>query len=65
MAKKNLKLENGPWDFLGRPVVRTPPSHAGDTGSIPGRGMKIPHASEQQSQLQLCSLCALRPAYHN
>ena len=26
------------WDFLGGPVVRNPPSNAGDTGSVPGLG---------------------------
>ena len=37
-------------DFLGGPVVKNPPSNAGDMGSIPGRGTKIPHAMEQLSQ---------------
>ena len=32
-------------DFSGGPAVRTSPSHAGDAGSIPGQGVKIPHAS--------------------
>ena len=32
-------------DFPGGPPVRTSPSHAGGAGSIPGRGVKIPHAS--------------------
>ena len=36
-------------DFSGGPVVKAPPSNAGDTGSIPGRGIKIPHASGQRS----------------
>ena len=31
-------------DFPGGPVVKNPPSNAGDVGSIPGRGTKIPHA---------------------
>ena len=31
-------------DFPGGPVVKNPPSNAGDGGSIPGRGTKIPHA---------------------
>ena len=34
-------------DFLGGPTVKNPPSNAGDTGSIPGPGTKIPHALEQ------------------
>ena len=36
-------------DFSGAPVVKNLPSKAGDTGSIPGPGTKIPHphATEQ------------------
>ena len=37
------------WDFPGGPVVKNPPSNAGDAGSIPGRGTKIPHATRQLS----------------
>ena len=33
------------WDFPGDPVVKTSPSNAGGGGLIPGRGVKIPHAS--------------------
>ena len=29
----------------GRPVVNNSPSEAGNVGSIPGQGAKIPHAS--------------------
>ena len=36
-------------DFLGGPVVRNPPCKAGDTGSIPGQGTKIPHVAEELS----------------
>ena len=36
-------------DFPGGPVVKNPPSNAGDVGSIPGRGTKSPHAPEQLS----------------
>ena len=32
------------WEFPGGPVVRTRASTAGNTGSIPDRGTKIPHA---------------------
>ena len=32
------------WDLPGAPVVKNPPSKAGDSGLIPGRGVKIPHA---------------------
>ena len=31
-------------DFPGGPVVKNPPFNAGDAGSIPGQGTKIPHA---------------------
>ena len=46
-------------DFPGGPVVKNPPSNAGDTGSIPGEGTKIPHAVGQ------LSLRALEPTHHN
>ena len=36
-------------DFPGGPVVKNPPSNAGDTGLIPGQGTKIPHAMGQLS----------------
>ena len=32
-------------------MIRNSPSSAGDVGSIPGRGTKIPHASGQLSLL--------------
>ena len=35
-------------DFPSGPV-ENPPSNAGDTGSIPGQGTKIPHAAGQLS----------------
>ena len=41
------KLKTG--DFPGGPVVKNPPSNAGDAHSIPGRGTKIPHAAGQLS----------------
>ena len=37
-------------DFPCGPVVKTSPSNAGNTGSIPGWGAKIPHASWPQNQ---------------
>ena len=43
------------------PVVKHPPSNAGDVGWIPGQGTKIPHAAEQLSlsavtrELVLCN----------
>ena len=42
---KNLTLK----DFPRSPVVKNPPSNAGDTGSIPDGGTKIPHAAGQLS----------------
>lgn len=36
-------------DFPGSPVVKSPPCNGGDTGSIPGQGIKIPTAAEQPS----------------
>ena len=38
------KKVKGERDFPGVPVVRNPPSNAGDASSIPGPGAKIPHA---------------------
>ena len=34
-------------DFPGGPVVKTSPSDAEDSGSIPGQDIKIPHAVQQ------------------
>ena len=39
----------GEGDFPGSLAVKNLPSNAGDAGSIPGRGIKIPHAAEQLS----------------
>ena len=36
-------------DLPGGPIVKNPPSNAGDTGLIPGQGTKIPHAVGQLS----------------
>ena len=46
MKKKKKKKKR---DFPGGAVVKNPPVNAGDTGSSPGRGTKIPHAAEQLS----------------
>ena len=48
-ANKMENLEEMDRDFPGGPVVKNPPSNAGDTGVIPGRGTKIPHAVGQLS----------------
>ena len=42
-------LEWGAIAFPGSPVVKNLPSNAGDAGSIPGRGTKIPLAAGQLS----------------
>ena len=36
--------------FPGDPGVKTSPSNAGGAGSIPGQGVKIPHASGPKNQ---------------
>ena len=46
---KSTQRNVGSWDFPGGAVVKNPPSNAGDTGSIPGWGIKIPHATGQLS----------------
>ena len=41
---RSLFLKKYNRDFPGSPVVGTLPSNAGDMGSIPAQGGKIPHA---------------------
>ena len=41
--------ETSTRDFPGGPVVKIPPCNAGDLGSIPGQGTKIPQAVGQLS----------------
>ena len=61
--------ENVYRDFPGGQVVKNLPSNAEDTGSIPGWGTKIPHATGQLSPCaQLLSPRAStreKPAHHN
>ena len=45
MTGEQLHLKSVVGDFPGGPVVKNPPCNAGDTGSIPGQGTKIPHAA--------------------
>ena len=40
------------WDFPGGPVVKNPPANAGNMGSIPGPGTKIPRALGQLRPLE-------------
>ena len=42
-------IKNAMGDFPGGPVVKNPPSNAGDTSSIPDQGTKIPYAKGQLS----------------
>ena len=46
-----MSLKEEERDFPCGPVVKNPPSNAGDMGSISGQGTKIPHA---MGQLSLC-----------
>ena len=41
--------EKGGEGLPGGPTVKNPPPNAGDTGSIPGGGTKIPHTTGQLS----------------
>ena len=43
-VEKNIKKDR---DFFGGPAAETPHFHCRGTGSIPGQGTKIPHATEQ------------------
>ena len=38
MTQKNAMVKIHGFDFPGGPVVKNPPSNAGDMGSIPGPG---------------------------
>ena len=46
--ERKLQMKSS-GDFPGSPVVKNPPYNAGDAGSIPGQGTKIPHAAGQLS----------------
>ena len=59
MTKAQTKQKQWEWErkgkiqelftrnFSGGPVVKNPPSNAGDVGSIPGWGTKIPCVMEK------------------
>ena len=54
------------WDFPGSPVIRDPPSNAGDAGSILGQGLKSHKLqSNQAGTLQLLSLHAITKTWCN
>ena len=55
--------EHQAWNFPGGPVVNNLPSEAGDLGSIPGWGTKIPHATGQVG-LHAAS-CSEEPECHS
>ena len=40
------------WHFPGGSVVKTSPSIAGDEGSIPGRGAKMPHSMQRGQEVK-------------
>ena len=48
-------------DFPGGPVAENLPCNAGDSGSIPGRETRIPHATEQLSLWAVTTA----PVHHN
>ena len=47
----------GKCDFPASPGVRNMLCNAGDTGSIPGQGIKLPHATKQPSLNTVESVC--------
>ena len=48
--RENFIFESSQRDCPYSLVVRTPPSSAGDPGSSPGPGAKLPHASQPKIQ---------------
>ena len=61
MLNTSLSLKTQRRDFPGGPVVKNPPSNAGDVGSTPGGGTKVPHAARQLSPRATTK----EPACHN
>ena len=47
-SKETVRTEAG--DFPGCPLIKTSPSNAKSMGSIPGRGSRIPRASQPKNQ---------------
>ena len=47
-------------DFPGGPVVKNPPSGEGNSGSIPGQGTEIPHATGQLCPPAATRACVLQ-----
>ena len=46
---KELRLSNN-WDLPGGPLVKDLPANAGDVGSIPDWGTKIPQATQRSQK---------------
>ena len=53
---KKRKKKGIYWDLPNGPVVKTPPSNAGFTGSVPGWGTKILHAVQCGKNKKKCML---------
>ena len=47
-------------DFPGGPVVKNPPPSEGNSGSIPGQGTEIPHATGQLCPPAATKACVLQ-----
>ena len=59
---ENVKTKKKkPGNISGGPVVKNPPCNAGDVGSIPGQGTKIPNAMKEPSP----QAATTEPACHN
>ena len=67
--EKLIKIRRQPLGFPGGPVVENPRANAGDAGSSPGRGTKIPHAVRQLSPraatTELRASTREKPAHHD
>ena len=63
MKEKDTLKTDQVRDFPGGPVVKNLPASAGDTGSSPGLGTKIPHAVGQLS-LRATATEAREPRAH-
>ena len=58
-------LDHEKHGFPGNSRVKDPPASAGDTGSIPGPGTKIPRAMELLGLWATATEPALGPMLHN
>ena len=53
------------WDFPGDPAVKNPHANAGNTGSVPGQGIKISYTSGQLSLSALEPMLCNKRSYHS